>query len=61
MSRNEAYSLLPADAKWSCSFGYPGEGGFTEYYRDAKGERWVIKNGPWSGFGDEWSCEKGGA
>lgn len=53
-----AYELLPTDAKWSCSFGNPGEGNFTEYFRTPNGDRWVISNGRW---GDEWKCEKGGA
>jgi hypothetical protein len=42
MTRNEAYDQLPADAEWSCSFGYPGEPGFVEYYRDPKGNRYNI-------------------
>jgi hypothetical protein len=50
---NKAYDQLPADAVWSCSFGYPGEGGFTEYHRQPDGTKWVITNGQW---GDEWKC-----
>jgi hypothetical protein len=57
MSMSEAYALLPADAKWSASFGYPGEGGFTEYHRTTLGERWVISNGPWNGPVN-WQCAK---
>lgn len=51
----EALNQLPADAKWSCSFGYPGEGGFTEFYRQPDGTKWIITNGQW---GDEWKCER---
>ncbi len=53
----EAYNQLPADAKWSSSFGNPGEGGFTEFYRTPNGERWIISNGPWCGP-TEWKCQK---
>ncbi len=51
----EAYKLLPADAKWSCSFGNPGESNFNEIYRTPGGDRWVISNGQ---YGDEWKCER---
>lgn len=55
MSRNEAYALLPEGAAWSCSFGYPGEGGYVEYYRLGN-ERWTISNGPYDGGGRDWTC-----
>lgn len=45
--RDEAYNQIPKDAVWSCSFGYPGEGGFTEYWRTSTGELWKITNGPY--------------
>lgn len=60
MARNDAYAMLPADAAWSCSFGYPGEGGFNEYYRTASGERWIISNGPWDAFPLDWQCKRVG-
>lgn len=41
----EATDQLPADAKWSSSFGNPGEGAYCEYYRDAAGKRYIIANG----------------
>ena len=53
-SYSEARSQLPVDAEWSCMFGNPGNGGFVEYWRDASGAKYVIKNGPWYA-GDEWS------
>lgn len=53
-----AYDQLPADAKWSCSFGNPGEGRFTEFFRQPDGTKWAITNGSW---GDEWKCEREGA
>lgn len=56
----EATRMLPDDAVWSSSFGNPGEGGFTEYYRTTNGERWVISNGSWMGPA-EWKCERLGA
>lgn len=52
---NEVAQQLPADAKWSCSFGYPGEGGYTEFQRDAAGNKYVIQNGQ---FGDEWTIKQ---
>lgn len=52
-SQADVYAMLPGDAKWSCSFGYPGQGGFTEFWVSG-GRRWIIQNGPWcSGY--EWS------
>jgi hypothetical protein len=55
-SYSEALAKLPIDAKWRCSFGYPGNGGFVEYYRDANGNEYSITNGPWYA-GDEWNVE----
>lgn len=52
MTSQEAYAKLPANAKWSSSFGNPGEGGFSEFYRTPDGKRFEIGNGR---FGDEWS------
>ena len=57
MTKKEAYDKLPPDAKWSCSFGYPGEGGFTEIYRTPDGNRFQMQNGY---FGDEWSFREMG-
>jgi hypothetical protein len=48
---HEAAAHLPVDAKWSSSFGYPGEGGYCEYHR-AGGHRYTIQNGHW---GDAWT------
>jgi hypothetical protein len=46
---DDVYAMLPEGAAWSCSFGYPGQGGFTEYWL-AAGRRWVIANGEyWDG------------
>lgn len=47
MTYKEAYKALPTDAAWSCSFGYPGEGGYNEFHRTPAGERWIISNGPY--------------
>jgi len=51
---SEAAKQLPEGSKWSSSFGYPGEGGYTEIHRTPAGDRWQITNGTW---GDEWSCK----
>jgi predicted glycosyl hydrolase (DUF1957 family) len=56
---DEALKLLPAGAVWSSSFGYPGEGGYTEFHRLPSGERWRIENGPYDAMKPfEWTCEK---
>ncbi|HTI81788.1 MAG TPA: hypothetical protein VL614_15170 [Acetobacteraceae bacterium] len=59
-SLTEALKALPADAKWSCSFGNPGEGGYTEYHRTPAGERWIVSNGPYylHPFQFDWHCQK---
>lgn len=57
MTVEQAYDALPSDAKWSCSFGYPGEGGFTEFWRTPNGDRWVVTNGK-SSINLEWQCRK---
>lgn len=44
----EAAAALPAEAKWTASFGYPGEGGYTEYHRTPEGKRFKISNGSWA-------------
>ncbi len=56
----EAVESLPADAVWSSTFGNPGEGGFTEYWRQPDGTRWTISNGPWHLIECEfdWHCQK---
>lgn len=45
MTQTQAYDTLPAGAKWSSSFGNPGEGGYTEFWRTAEGKRYVVANG----------------
>lgn len=57
---SEALQALPDDAKWSCSFGNPGEGGYTEFHRTPAGERWVVTNGPYDAmqFQFDWHCQK---
>ena len=60
MTHEQAVRLLPADAKWSASFGNPGEGGYVEYHRRPDGERWQVSNGPWHlhPFELDWHCQK---
>ena len=55
MTSKEAYARLPADAKWSCSFGNPGDAGFCEFFRTPDGKRYEVSNGRW---GDEWKVEE---
>lgn len=57
---SDAQTSLPADVKLSCTFGYPGEGGFTAFYRRDDGARWTIKNGPWNDIAPDrsWTVER---
>ena len=59
MTYAQATAQLPANAKWSCSFGNPGEGGYTEYHRDAAGNRYEISNGRWDEGSDKWTIKTG--
>lgn len=47
MTEDEAHAQLPKGAVWSCSFGNPGEGGYSEYWRLPNGRRAIVGNGPW--------------
>lgn len=52
MTYQQAIDELPATARWSCSFGYPGVPGYVEYWRDSESKRrWNICNGT---FADTW-------
>lgn len=42
MTEQQAYAKLPADAKWSSSFGNPGNDRFSEYHRTPDGTRYEI-------------------
>jgi hypothetical protein len=57
MTYQQITETLPANAEWSCSFGNPGEGGYTEYHRTPDGTRYVISNGSWDSGGREWTME----
>lgn len=50
MTYQQAVATLPADAKWSSSFGYPGQGGYSEYHRTPDGQRFEIANGTYLDF-----------
>jgi hypothetical protein len=41
-SYNQALESLPAGARWSASFGNPGEERYSEIYRHPDGRRWKI-------------------
>lgn len=58
MTREQAHAALPDDARWTSSFGYPGKGGFVEYFRTPDGSRYLISNGPYDGTGHEWTVAK---
>ena len=45
MTYQQATGTLPKGAKWSSSFGYPGEGGYSEFWRTSDGKRFEISNG----------------
>jgi len=57
-SYSDAAAQLPADARWSASFGNPGEGGYCEYHRDQAGRRYIISNGKWCDLGTEWTVQE---
>lgn len=57
-TQQHALAQLPTDAKWSCSFGYPGQQGFTEYYRQPDGTRWILTNGPWHAIAPDWQIKR---
>lgn len=42
MTYQAAINSIPADAKWSSSFGYPGEDNYSEFWRDTKNTRYEI-------------------
>lgn len=55
----EACDRVPPDAVWSSSFGYPGEGGYAEFWRTPDGQRWTITNGPHDAIAPfEWRCDR---
>ena len=37
MTYQQATDTLPPGSKWSSSFGYPGDGGYCEFWRTADG------------------------
>lgn len=52
MTMAEAYKLIPQEAVWSCSFGYPGGGGgYQEFWRMPDGQRYIVWR---ERLSDEW-------
>lgn len=43
-SYDAAHATLPEGARWSSSFGYPGEGNYDEFWRTDDGRRFRITN-----------------
>jgi hypothetical protein len=44
MDQHEAYAALPIGVEWSSSFGYPGEDGFCEIWRNPHtGTRFEVR------------------
>lgn len=59
MTYDEAVKHLPAGATWSSSFGYRGQAGCTEIWREPDGTRWRLDNGPWhAGAPFKWTCRR---
>jgi hypothetical protein len=50
MTYQDALNLLPSDASVSCTFGFPGEGGYSEFHRTPDGRRFEITNGSYMAF-----------
>ena len=42
---DEAIKSLPEGAFLNTSFGWPGEGGYTEFHRTPEGKRFMVTNG----------------
>lgn len=42
MTYQAAIASIPADSEWSCSFGYPGEDNYSEFWRDTGNNRYQI-------------------
>ena len=47
MKLSEALAQLPTDAYLSCTFGFEGEGGYSEFHHTPDGRRFEIQNGPY--------------
>ena len=57
MTYSQAAAKLPADAKWSASFGNPGFWGYVEYHRDDAANRYILANGHWDTSSNAWTFE----
>ena len=59
MTYQQATNKLPEGSKWSSSFGYPGEGGYCDFWRDRDGKRYQVSNGKYGDFGKfVWAVEE---
>ena len=55
----EAVASLPLGARVSSSFGYPGDGPCSVYFKFPDGSRWVVSNGVWPACNDGlWTAER---
>lgn len=56
---SDAIKSLPDNARWSCCFGNPGEGGYAEAYNTDDGTTYWIRNGSWIEISPfTWTVEK---
>ena len=46
-SHHDAIMATPAGTRWSCSFGQPGEGGYSEYLHTPDDRCFIVSNGLW--------------
>lgn len=54
-----ASQKIPADATLSCTFGYPGVGGYSEIHRTPDGRRFMIGNGNHEAFAPfDWTVKE---
>jgi hypothetical protein len=59
MTYEEACAKIPRDALLTCTFGYPNEGGYTEFWWTPAGRRWEVSNGPWFAMWPfDWTCKE---
>jgi hypothetical protein len=42
MTYQAAIASIPAGSTWSCSFGYPGEDNYSEFWRDPHNNRYEL-------------------
>ena len=59
-SHQAAIMATPAGTRWSCSFGYPGQGGYSEFLHTPDDRCLILRNGDWDACKPfVWTLEEG--